>query len=132
MKTKKHGCLDTQALITIPTTILEKKNKQARLPKFGKANQRNVTKTKSYPLVFNFTSFRPNPFMLAWVTNVSTSPDLNVEFGTSSTEQTPKAKIWISEKKSFCCRCSTFLSPTFVEIKNSFTRTLLTFNFKNF
>ena len=23
---------------------------------------------------------RPNPFMLAWVTNVSTSPDLNIEF----------------------------------------------------
>ena len=28
------------------------------------------------------------------------------------------------KKISFCCRCSTFLSPTFVEIKNSFTRTL--------
>ena len=38
-----------------------------------------------------------------------------------------------SQKKiSFWCRCSTFLSPTFVEIKNSFTRTLLTFNSKNF
>ena len=36
------------------------------------------------------------------------------------------------KKTSFCCRCSTFLSPTFVEIKNSFIRTLLTFNSKNF
>ena len=36
------------------------------------------------------------------------------------------------EKKSFCCRCSSFLSLTFVEIKNSFTRTLLVFNSKNF
>ena len=36
------------------------------------------------------------------------------------------------KKNSFWCRCSTFLSPTFVEIKNSFTRTLLTFNSKNF
>ena len=35
-------------------------------------------------------------------------------------------------KISFCCRCSTFLSPTFVEIKNSFIRTLLAFNSKNF
>ena len=35
----------------------------------------------------------PNPFMLAWVTNVSTSPDLNIEFSTGSTrtlEQTPR------------------------------------------
>jgi hypothetical protein len=31
----------------------------------------------------------PNPFMLAWETNVSTSPDLNIEFSTSSNiEQT--------------------------------------------
>ena len=36
------------------------------------------------------------------------------------------------KKNSFCCRCSTFLSPNFVEIKNSFIRTLLTFNSKNF
>ena len=48
-----------------------------------------------------------------------------------------KVIIWLlkygSRKKiSFWCRCSTFLSPTFVEIKNSFTRTLLTFNSKNF
>ena len=31
----------------------------------------------------------PNPFMLAWVTNVSTSPDLNIEFSTSSTRTDP-------------------------------------------
>ena len=32
----------------------------------------------------------------------------------------------------FWCRCSILLGPTFVEIKNSFTETLLTFNSKNF
>ena len=41
-------------------------------------------------------------------------------------------KYGSQEKISLCCRCSSFLSPTFVEIKNSFTRTLLTFNSKNF
>ena len=30
------------------------------------------------------------------------------------------------------CKCSILLSPTFVEIKNSFTKTLLDFNSKNF
>ena len=28
---------------------------------------------------------RPDPLVLAWVTNVSTSPDLNIEFSTGST-----------------------------------------------
>ena len=41
-------------------------------------------------------------------------------------------KYGFQKKISFCCRCSSFLSPTFAEIKNSFTRTLLTFNSKNF
>ena len=31
----------------------------------------------------------------------------------------------------FWCRCSILLGPTFVEIKNSFTKTLLTFNSKD-
>ena len=41
-------------------------------------------------------------------------------------------KYGFQKKISFCSRCSSFLSPTFVEIKNSFTRTLLTFNSKKF
>ena len=41
-------------------------------------------------------------------------------------------KYGFQKKISFCSKCSSFLSPTFVEIKNSFTRTLLTFNSKNF
>ena len=32
----------------------------------------------------------------------------------------------------FWCRCSILLGPTFVEIKNSFTKILLSFNSKNF
>ena len=44
----------------------------------------------------------------------------------------PILKYGFQKKISFCSRCSSFLSPTFVEIKNSFTRTLLTFNSKNF
>ena len=31
---------------------------------------------------------RPNPFMLAWVTKLSTSPDLNIEFNTDRIEKT--------------------------------------------
>ena len=31
-----------------------------------------------------------NPFMLAWVTNLSTSPDLNIEFIQVGFEQTPR------------------------------------------
>jgi hypothetical protein len=31
----------------------------------------------------------PNPFMLAWETNVLTSPDLNIEFSTGSTRTDP-------------------------------------------
>ena len=34
---------------------------------------------------------RPNPFMLAWLTNVLTSPDLNIEFSTGSTRTDPQA-----------------------------------------
>ena len=41
-------------------------------------------------------------------------------------------KYGSQKKNSFFCRCSIFLSPTFVEVKNSCTRTLLTFNSKNF
>ena len=41
-------------------------------------------------------------------------------------------KYGSQEKVSFWCRCSIFLSPTFVEIKKSFTKMLLSFNFKNF
>ena len=41
-------------------------------------------------------------------------------------------KYGSQEKVSFCCRCSIFLSLTFVEIKNSFTKTLLVFDSKNF
>ena len=33
---------------------------------------------------------RPNPFVLAWVTNVSTSPDLIIEFSTDSTRTDPR------------------------------------------
>ena len=40
-------------------------------------------------------------------------------------------KYGFQKKISFCCRCSN-LSPTFAEMKNSFTRTLLTFNSKKF
>ena len=36
---------------------------------------------------------RPNPFMLAWVTKVSTSPDLNIEFSTDRIEQTPGPRL---------------------------------------
>ena len=48
------------------------------------------------------------------------------------TMPTTVLKYGSRKKISFCSRCSSFLSPTFVEIKNSFTRTLLTFNSKNF
>ena len=41
-------------------------------------------------------------------------------------------KYGSQEKNSFWCRCSIFLSLTFVEIKKSFTKMLLSFNFKNF
>ena len=41
-------------------------------------------------------------------------------------------KYGFQEKVSYWCRCSIFLSPTFVEIKKSFTKMLLSFNFKNF
>ena len=36
------------------------------------------------------------------------------------------------ERVTLWCRCSSFLSLAFVEIKKSFTRTLLVFNSKNF
>ena len=41
-------------------------------------------------------------------------------------------KYGSQEKVSFWCRCSIFLSPTFVEIKKSFTKMLLSLNFNNF
>ena len=43
-----------------------------------------------------------------------------------------KLKYGSQEKKSFCCRCSSFLSLTFVEIKESFTEMLLSINYRNF
>ena len=42
------------------------------------------------------------------------------------------SKYGSQEKIPFWCRCSTLLGPTFVEIKKSFTETLLTFKSKNF
>ena len=41
-------------------------------------------------------------------------------------------KYGSQEKVPFWCRCSIFLSLTFVEIKKSFSRTLLVFNSMNF
>ena len=41
-------------------------------------------------------------------------------------------KYGFQEKVSYWCRCSIFLSPTFVEIKKCFTKMLLYFNFKIF
>ena len=41
-------------------------------------------------------------------------------------------KYGSQEKVSFWSRSSIFLSPAFVEIKKSFTKMLLSFNFKNF
>ena len=41
-------------------------------------------------------------------------------------------KYGSQEKNSFCCRCSSFLSLTFVEIKKSFTEMLLSINYRNF
>ena len=41
-------------------------------------------------------------------------------------------KYGFQEKISLCCRCSSFLSLTFVEIKKSFTEMLLSINYKNF
>ena len=43
-----------------------------------------------------------------------------------------KLKYGSQEKISFCCRCSSFLSLTFVEIKKSFTEMLLSINYRNF
>ena len=44
----------------------------------------------------------------------------------------PLLKYGSQEKISFCCRCSSFLSLTFVEIKKSFTKMLLSINYRNF
>ena len=41
-------------------------------------------------------------------------------------------KYGSQEKNPFWCRCSILLGLTFVEIKKSFTETLVTFNSKNF
>ena len=41
-------------------------------------------------------------------------------------------KYGSQEKISFCCKCSSFLSLTFVEIKKSFTKMLLSINYLNF
>ena len=41
-------------------------------------------------------------------------------------------KYGFQERGSFLYRCSRLLSPTFVEIKKSFTEMLLSFSFKNF
>ena len=41
-------------------------------------------------------------------------------------------KYGSQKKVPFWCRCSIFLSLTFVEIKKSFTKTLLVFNSKNY
>ena len=43
-----------------------------------------------------------------------------------------KLKYGFQERGSFLYRCSRLLSPTFVEIKKSFTKMLLSFNSKNF
>ena len=40
-------------------------------------------------------------------------------------------KYGSQEKVPFCCRCSILFGLTFVEIKNSFTKTFLVFNSKN-
>ena len=46
--------------------------------------------------------------------------------------RTKVLKYVSQEKVSFWCRCSIFLSLTFVEIRKSFKKMLLSFNFKNF
>ena len=47
-------------------------------------------------------------------------------------EELNQLKYGSQEKVSFWCRCSIFSSLTFVEIKKSFTKMFLSFNFKNF
>ena len=66
--------------------------------------------------IYVFASFESSTYFWFWAQDMC---DAMLKYGSQ-------------EKIPFCCRCSILLGPTFVEIKKSFTETLLTFNSKNF